>query len=253
VLTVGSLFSGVGGLDLGLERVGMKVLWQCEADPYARRVLAKHWPGTPCYHDVRDIHAEDVERPDVLCGGFPCQDISIAGSGAGIEGGRSGLWREFYRLVRDMEPRYAVMENVPALTFRGLGVILGALAEIGRDAEWSVLSACSLGAPHTRERLFIISYPNGLNGEKGLGTDTPKAANEFRHDREGSEAWLHAASRVARSADGVPDRMDRNRCCGNAVVVNLGEFVGKRILEIEAACRQTSQSVVVTEDDGEPE
>src|SRR4051794_10545719 len=159
MLTVGSLFAGIGGFDLGLERAGMRVVWQCEQDPFCRRVLARHWPGVPCYPDVRalvghadrspsDAHAEAsasrtavgesgggmdvpvpmsyvgadgvahawVARVDVLCGGFPCQDISLAGRGAGLAGERSGLWREFARLISELRPRYAILENVPALT-----------------------------------------------------------------------------------------------------------------------------------------
>ena len=130
-LRLGSLFSGIGGLELGLERTGMRTVFQVESNPYALAVLAKHWPDVPRFDDVNDVHGvRDCPRGlldvlgcprclpecDVLCGGFPCQDISHAGEGDGIDGARSGLWREFARLVRELRPSYVVVENVPALT-----------------------------------------------------------------------------------------------------------------------------------------
>jgi site-specific DNA-cytosine methylase len=158
-LTVGSLFSGIGGLDLGLERAGMRVVWQCEIDKYARRVLAEHWPGIPCYPDVRELGVTIIpERVDVLCGGFPCQDISTAGRRAGIHGERSGLFFEIVRLARVLRPRYIILENVAALTIRGLDTVLGELALCGYDAEWDCISAASIGALHRRDRMFIVAY-----------------------------------------------------------------------------------------------
>ena len=167
VVTVGSLFSGIGGIELGLERSSneyarFKTVWQVEIDDYARRVLEKHWPDVRRWDDVRTFPAEPVDEwgCDLICGGFPCQDISYAGKGAGLSGERSGLWYEFARVVSVVRPRYVLVENVAALLTRGLGDVLGTLASLGYDAEWSVVSACSLGAPHTRERLFIVAYPN---------------------------------------------------------------------------------------------
>jgi len=130
-MNVGSLFTGIGGFDLGLERAGHRVLWQCESDKFCRQVLAAHWPDVPCYPDIRDLRGADVEPIDVLCGGFPCQDISQASAAAaklGINGARSGLWAEFARLIRELRPRYALVENVPALLGRGLGRVLTDLA-----------------------------------------------------------------------------------------------------------------------------
>ena len=124
MLTVGSLFSGIGGFDLGLERAGMRVIWQSEIDPYASAVLKKHWPHVPNHGDVRTITADRVERPDVICGGFPCQDISNAGKRAGIDGERSGLWSEFARIIGDLRPGYVIVENVAALLGRGIERVL---------------------------------------------------------------------------------------------------------------------------------
>ena len=159
-LTVGSLFAGIGGLDLGLERAGMECKWQVEINEYSQRVLAKHWPDVRRWDDVRTWPQPDTDRVDVICGGFPCQDISVAGRGAGLAGERSGLWREMLRIIRDIRPRYVVIENVAALLVRGLDTVLWDVAESGYDAEWSTVSACSMGAPHARDRLFIVAYRN---------------------------------------------------------------------------------------------
>lgn len=157
------LFSGIGGFSLGLERAGMTTVAFCEIEPYCRAVLKKHWPDVPCYDDIRTLSAQRLSADgiavDVICGGFPCQDISCAGAGAGIEGERSGLWREYSRLIGELRPRYAIVENVAALLGRGLGVVLGDLAALGFDAEWHCVPASAVGAPHRRDRLWIVAYP----------------------------------------------------------------------------------------------
>jgi len=163
-LKVLDLFSGIGGFSLGLERTGgFETVAFCEIEDFPRRVLAKHWPSVPCYRDVRELTAErlatDGIAVDVICGGFPCQDISTAGKGAGLAGKRSGLWSEIARLVGELRPRYVIVENVSALLGRGLGTVLGDLAEIGYDAEWHCIPASHVGAPHRRDRIWIIAYP----------------------------------------------------------------------------------------------
>jgi len=159
VLTVGSLFSGIGGFDLGLERTGMRVRWQVEIDPYCQRVLAKHWPHVQRYGDIQSVDWGTVEPVDVLCGGFPCQDISLAGKGAGLAGERSGLWFEYAKAIEALTPRYVIIENVAALRSRGLDQVLGALAALGYDAEWHCIPASAVGAPHQRDRVWIVAYP----------------------------------------------------------------------------------------------
>src|SRR5574343_884793 len=156
-LTVGSLFTGIGGFDLGLERAGMRVAWQSEIDPYASAVLKKYWPLVPNHGDIRGITGDSVEWVDVLCGGFPCQDISNAGKRAGIDGERSGLWAEYARVIGELRPRYVIVENVSALLGRGLGRVLGDLAALGFDAEWHCIPASAVGAPHRRERICIVA------------------------------------------------------------------------------------------------
>ena len=160
-VTVGSLFSGIGGLELGLERTnGFEVKWQVEINDYATKVLEKHWPDVRRYKDVRELkEGNKPESVDLICGGFPCQDISTAGKGEGIEGERSGLWFEMLRIIRLVRPQYVLIENVSALTFRGLDTILCGLSKSGYNAEWNIVSARSVGAPHLRKRIFIMAYP----------------------------------------------------------------------------------------------
>ena len=156
------LFSGIGAFSLGLERAGFRTLAFCEVDPFCRRVLAKHWPEVPCYDDVRSLTAERLRADgisvDAICGGFPCQDISVAGRGVGIGGERSGLWSEFVRIIGEVGPRYVLVENVAALLGRGLGTVLGDLAALGFDAEWHCIPASAVGAPHRRDRVWIIAH-----------------------------------------------------------------------------------------------
>lgn len=157
-ITIGSLFAGIGGLELGLERAGLgPVLWQVERDAFCRSVLAKHWPTAERIENVQAAGIANLRPVDLICGGFPCQDLSIAGKGAGLAGDRSGLWSEYARIVREIRPRFVVVENVSALRTRGLGVVLGDLAAVGYDAWWCCISASAIGAPHRRDRLFIIA------------------------------------------------------------------------------------------------
>ena len=165
-MNVLDLFSGIGGFSLGLERAGMRTVAFCEIEPYCRAVLKKHWPNVPCYDDVRTLTADRLRAdgiiPDVICGGFPCQDISVAGKGAGIQDGtRSGLWAEYARLIGDIRPRFVIVENVSALLSRGLDRVLGDLAAIRYDAEWHCIPASTVGAPHRRDRIWIMAYPAG--------------------------------------------------------------------------------------------
>ena len=159
-MNVLDLFSGIGGFSLGLDRAGFKTVAFCEVDKKCQAVLKKHWPDVPIFDDVSNLRGEDIEETiDVICGGFPCQDISLAGKGAGLEGERSGLWTEFHRLIKEIKPKYAIIENVSALRSRGLDQVLRSLAEIGYDAEWHCITAASVGAPHRRDRIWIVAYP----------------------------------------------------------------------------------------------
>lgn len=255
MLRILDLFSGIGGFSLGLERTGaFETVAFCEMDPYCQRVLRSRWPGVFIFDDVRTLTAERLFQnmhgglPDVICGGFPCQDISTAGSGDGIDGEQSGLWREYARLVGEIRPQFVIVENSPRLVQRGLGRVLGDLAAIRYDAEWSVLSACRVGAPHTRERLFIVAYPNMDGLKAGRAEGSRDDATPYR--RRVSPGYLQAAALaisrarggafasepdVARVADGVPDRVDRNHALGNAVLPQLTEVIGRAIMGVSHA------------------
>ena len=163
VIRFGSAFAGIGGLDLGFERSGMECSWQVEIDDYATRILAKRWPNVRRWDDIQTFPPGDEVEPwrvDVIAGGFPCQDISLAGKGGGLAGERSGLFFEIIRLARLLQPRAIVLENVAALLARGMGAVLGELAAIGFDAEWHCIPAAAVGAPHIRDRVFVVGYAN---------------------------------------------------------------------------------------------
>jgi DNA (cytosine-5)-methyltransferase 1 len=315
-LTVGSLFSGIGGLDLGLERAGMNVIWQSEIDPYACRVLSKHWPEVPNYGDIKTINWGNIVRPDVICGGYPCQPFSTAGKRKGTDDPRH-LWPWVRQAISELRPRYAILENVRGHISLGLSTVLGEMASIGYDAEWTVVSAASQGAPHLRERVIIIAYPkrqvanstnircvfgqldkqstearinaqrqpcsSGTNvaytndtgdGTPGRNTDrdgqtlkqgrqilsqsgscgcSPNVAyaNGGRLIKRQSEAeqttgigfgsvkdrneWTTEPS-LGRVANGVPNRVDRLRGLGNAVVPQVAQFVGELVVRHSQGC-----------------
>ena len=290
----------------------MRTVAFCEIDPYCRAVLKKHWPGVPCFEDVRELHAFDVGPVDLICGGFPCQDISTAGKGAGLRGERSGLWSEYRRLIEECRPAWVVIENVSALRSRGLDQVLREVAALGYDAEWHCISASAVGAPHRRDRVWIVAYRRGQrgsargdsadlvgtpreaegNGEQrewrwpaiddsgadvahapllsfGAGLCQPDAAPERhqlgdggcavadpisergcgRHaEREDAEDARqspgHPRSRtwdvepdVGQVANGVPSRVDRLRCLGNAVVPQIPEIIGRAIMNVSATLK----------------
>jgi DNA (cytosine-5)-methyltransferase 1 len=238
-VTFGSLFAGIGGFDLGLERAGMECRWQVEIDPFCRKVLEKHWPHVPKYEDVRTVGAHNLERVDLIVGGFPCQDISYAGFGAGLDGERSGLWYEFARILGEMGPRYALVENVTALLDRGMGDVLGTLADLGFDAEWSSISACAVGAAHVRQRVFIVAYANGVDGREGLRDSIARAfrplqtLDGFEGSRARTRARLAHPSELYGGADGAADGSHRNRGIGNAVYPDVAEWIGQRVMQME--------------------
>ena len=250
VVNVLDLFSGIGGFSLGLERAGFKTVAFCEIDPYARAVLRKHWPDVPCYDDVRTITAERLAADGIevqaIVGGFPCQDISSAGLGAGLAGERSGLWREFARLIGELRPRYVIVENVAALLDRGHGEVLGDLARIGYDAEWDCLPASAVGAPHERRRVWIVAYPAGVGRPEVVSRQAVirhATGNEWQagnaNPRGGAAERLSELERVHRepailgSDDGFPHRAHRLRCLGNAVVPQIPEIIGRAIMATE--------------------
>lgn len=262
-----SLFAGIGGFELGLERSGgFQTVAQCEIDPYCNKVLAKHWPEVKRYGDIRELTAARLAADGIaataVSAGFPCQDISAAGKKAGIDGERSGLWREVVRLISEIQPDVVFLENSAELLNRGLGDVLGELASRGYDAEWQCISAASLGAPHGRDRLWIVAYPHShsepdsaqpseSSGRSSAGRDV--FADPQRRiiplggvmERAGrlwqSPAWdgiwdIENSPLGMGVDDGLPDRMDRLRALGNSVVPAIPELLGRAYLQaMEAA------------------
>lgn len=242
-LTVGSLFAGIGGFDLGLERAGMTVKWQVEIDPFCQRVLAKHWPTVRRHADIRACGLWNLPSVDVLCGGFPCQDISVAGNGAGIDGERSGLWAEYARLIRELRPRYVLVENVAALLVRGLERVLRDVAACGYDAEWDCIPASAIGAPHRRDRLWLVAYPRQERAERIFAQALPRfSAFSWCENVRGVEALRERSDlppSIFRGAgDGIPDWVDRTAACGNAIVPQIAEWLGQRIMHAESLNRE---------------
>lgn len=200
---IGSLFSGYGGLDLGVQAaLGGEVVWHSEIDPNASKILATHWPDVPNLGDITQIDWADVPTVDVLTGGFPCQDVSTAGARAGLSGARSGLWSIMADAIKHLHPRLVVIENVEGLlsatansnvepcpwclgddptepAMRALGAVLADLADLGFDAEWGRLGASHVGAPHRRHRIFITAWPN---------------VRHPRHDARSAEHWVKPQS-----------------------------------------------------------
>ncbi len=244
-LTVGSLFSGIGGIEIGFEKQGFKTEWFVEKEPYAQEILRKRFPSTKIYEDITQIDFRTVPKIDILTGGFPCQDISHAGKGVGITGDRSSLWKYYSEAIRILRPRIAFIENVSALAIRGLNVVLSDLAKIGYDAEWYNISASSVGAYHKRERIFIIAYPHSnrksdesINEGEGQGVldevsnTNKRGMRELETLREGdvtSEVSWESESKLGRVANGISNRVDRIECLGNAVVPQCAEVFAKAI------------------------
>jgi DNA (cytosine-5)-methyltransferase 1 len=238
-MNVLDLFSGIGGFSLGLERAGMRTVAFCEIEPFQRAVLAKRWPGVPIHEDVRTLTANCLPRIDVICGGFPCQDISEAGKLGGIDAERSGLWREYARLIREVRPQFVIVENVADLLIRGIERVLGDLAALGMDAWWSCLRACDLGAPHIRDRVWIVAYPKGSEAGREAAADCHRKFEAARA-HQGSQAgrcvgdfggkdW-HPEPEICRVDDGIRSNVDQVGAYGNAVIPQIPEIIGRAIM-----------------------
>lgn len=217
--TVGSLFAGIGGIELGLERAGLgPVLWQVERDLFCNTVLARHWPDVERFDDVRKVGASVLHPVDVICGGFPCQDVSSAGKGAGLDGARSGLWREYARIVGELRPRVVIVENVASGKGRWLCEVRTDLQALGYDSTAYAISAADVGAPHRRNRIFVVAHAN-QGGLASVGRGGQLDAGERAQQRDdvdgrGGTRGLEidgratAESRLGRDADGLPGRLD---------------------------------------------
>jgi DNA (cytosine-5)-methyltransferase 1 len=240
------LFSGIGGFSYSLERLcpegAFRTVAFCEQDKFCQAVLRKHWPEVPIFDDVRDLTGEQIGSVDIICAGFPCQDISIANttSRKGLEGEKSGLWSEAFRIIREIRPRFGILENVPNLLAGGrgewFGKILSDLAEIGFDAEWHCISASSVGAPMERSRVWIITYPGcaGFQGPvintQSLQEPTVQTPAQFgNRDISVGIGWPELSSHL-RVDDGLSSWIHEIKALGNSVVPQVVEKIGRAII-----------------------
>jgi len=248
-LKVLDLFSGIGGFSLGLERAGMETVAFCEFDRHCCKVLSKHWPNIEIHNDVRKLDGRAYRGSvDVVCGGFPCQDLSQAGKGAGFSGERSSLYREMLRIIGECRPRYAIFENVTGLlsgeSGRWFAEFLYDLAEVGYDAVWHCIPASEIGANHHRDRIWIIAYTDSERVERSA-----KISNSIKQYIRESNSGIQSFGSVSsfdespllRVDDGLPGRLDRSKArqrikqLGNAVIPQIPEIIGKAIIDTEMA------------------
>lgn len=246
-LTVLDLFSGIGGFSLGLERTGgFRTIAFCEIDPFCRRVLAKHWPDVPVLDDVTTAEFPDS---DVIVGGFPCQDVSRAGKRAGVSGARSGLYRELVRAIRVVRPGHAILENVAALLGDGMGTVLGDLAESGCDAEWDCVPACAVGAPHERDRVWIVAHSDreGRLQPKGGQQDQRRRAGDGAAERPAPDASdAQGLGRRSGRTGRPPDSFARVR---DEARRNAADPYGARLAFREGLSRDAWEELAPTERD----
>lgn len=246
MLTIGSLFSGIGGLELGLERAGLgPVLWQVERDTFCQRVLAKHWPTVERHEDIQTVRVSQLRAVDLICGGFPCQDVSSAGQRKGLGGARSGLWWEFARVVKEARPRFVIVENVASGATRWLCSVRSNLHQLGYRTRALGIAASDVGAPHARKRIFIVAYANKDRKHAGAKHAEVAVASSIASDVDGiapgrtarpnrQSAWTETEPAMVRVADGLPKGLDtaRKRALGNAVVPQCAQIVGEVIRQM---------------------
>lgn len=254
-MRVCSLFAGIGSLELGLERAGMTVVAQCEINAFCRSVLARHWPKVTRHEDVRALVATRASF-DLICGGFPCQDISQTGPRTGLAGKRSGLWFEFLRIITEARPSFVLIENVTRLRAHGLDVVLRGLAAIGYDAEWHCIPAAHLGAPDLRDRLWIVAYPQHPNSDR-IGSHSAhvhlEGSSELRDEQvrvagpllsslprrglglgPGTGGGWDPEPGIRRVAPRTPEGVQRSIALGNTVKPVIPEFIGRAIMAAHA-------------------
>ena len=238
-MTHGSLFSGIGGFELGAKRAGIKTIWNCEINSFCRKILKKHFPETTQYTDITTL--KNPPYVDIISGGFPCQDISIANpKGEGLDGKRSGLWKEMFRIICEARPSYVLIENSPQLLRKGFSTLLQSLSEAGYDAEWQCLQARDFNLPHKRERLFIICYATCLRFADSI--IKPDQLQKILSKKISGQTALsmpikrfNAESdyRSVRMYNGFSKELDTNRitALGNAVIPSIAQYLFECIKE----------------------
>jgi DNA (cytosine-5)-methyltransferase 1 len=268
-LRVLDLFSGIGGFSLGLERAGgFEPIAFCEIDGKCQTILAEHWPGVRQFSNIRHVGNGEWPAADVVVGGFPCQDVSGAGKRAGVSGERSGLFRELVRAIRMVGPKYAIMENVADLLHRGMGDVLGELAESRLRVEWDCVSARDVRAPHYRDRVWIVAHadvrqqPQRSIPSDGRRSKSKSKSKRFGHpDNANSQGelqpgwpfreiwrrpfhggsnrlewatdWRDRLSALCGMDDGISRRLDEAKPVGNSLLPDIPELIGKAIMQAE--------------------
>jgi len=230
------LFTGIGGFSLAASWVWgdeLEIVAFCEMDKFCQKILNKHWPDVPIIEDIRSLDGTKYKGTiDLITGGFPCQDISIAGKGVGIDGNRSGLWSEMWRIISEIRPKFVIVENVSAITFRGLEQVLRDLAEIGYNAEWQCISANRVRAWHKRERFWLIAYPNMCRCKRRENSNKRLSRLETLVYDE----WNKNTPRTIGMAYGIQDKLDedymRLKALGNAIVPQVAYMIMKSIKEV---------------------
>jgi len=231
VITIGSCFAGIGGFELGLESAipNSETIWQIEQDKFCQQILKKHWPHAKIHGDIKNATEQNLERPDILCGGFPCQDISVAGKGEGIiNGTRSSLFFDMWRLCMQLRPSIIILENVPALYSRGLGEVLRTVAKSGiYECEWGYLEAQYFGAPHKRRRIFIVCYladPESIQRHGRKHNKHKKQTNRQRsvEVRRNNSAIItdtdNTGRKEQRQPQPVQEKQPSTECGGSSVI-----------------------------------
>ena len=246
-MTHGSLFSGIGGFEIGAERAGIKTLWNCEFENFQRSILNKHFEVNEQYSDIRN--SKISTRVDIISGGFPCQDISVAGKMAGINGQRSGLCSEMFRIIWDIRPKYVIIENSPALLIRGFERVLCDLSKIGYSTEWQCISNVAFGYPHKRERLYAIAYSNEIRLQSDLCTNRT-FESIFRKWTSNSDYGYSLSKRiyeigpseVIRNGYGFRNWTHRVGSIGNAVNPTLAHYLFECIKHHNSTNLNTTQN-----------
>ena len=238
------LFSGIGGFSLAAKWVwgeNLDIVGFCEIDDYCEKVLNKNFPMVKVHKDIKELNGKKIKEIDIITGGFPCQDISCAGNGEGIEGERSGLWSEMFRIIGEIRPRFVIIENVPMLTIRGGVRVISDLAKIGYDSEWQTISAKSVGAWHKRDRIWIIAYSNsdrlqGWNIKNQEPSNKGKSKESNLEKLDCTKQWrqenLFSESLFCRKINGLSYGVDRLKGLGNAIVPQVAEVIMKRIKKL---------------------
>lgn len=254
MIRIGSLFAGIGGFELGIERAipNAHTIWQVEQNTFCQSILRKHWPNATIYDDVRTVGAHNLQPVDMIIGGYPCQSTSLAGNMRGLQDeNKSGLWWHMHRIIGDLKPRIVIIENVANAIRLGGPEVVGSLATLGYNCEWSIISAQQCGAPHLRKRWFCVAYSNGMRSDKtkhGRVTSVVNNGAKIQCGRSsGNEStqtyWQRTAApkpTICAMDDGFSRGLDRAtrrlhkeqlKALGNAIVPQCSEWIGHRVLQ----------------------